>query len=216
MKLLLHTCCAPCSVYPIKVLRAEGIEPTLFWYNPNIHPYLEYTLRRDCLKKYAEDLGVKLIVKDEYGLDIFVCNVSADKGNLLTRCETYCYPLRLRQLFEYAAANGYDAVSTTLLYSIYQKHEYIVEIMQNLAKEYGIEFVYRDFREGWKEGQEEARRVGLYMQKYCGCVYSEEESMIGRKIAKKLRKAGISPTNMNVRKAIERGGRNNFSPMSFT
>lgn len=202
MKLLLHTCCAPCSVYPVKTLRAEGIEPTLFWYNPNIHPFMEYVARRDCLKKYAEDLGLLLVVRDEYGLDEFVCNVSTARGNLLRRCEEYCYPLRLRALCEYAVSNGYDAVSTTLLYSIYQKHEYIVQIMKDLAEEYGVEFLYRDFREGWQEGQEEARVAGLYMQKYCGCVYSEEESFVGRKMNRKFRRAGVSPTNMNVRKML--------------
>ena len=69
MKLLLHTCCAPCSVYCIKTLREEGIEPTLFWYNPNIHPYQEYKMRRDCLKKYADDIKVQLILDDVYGFD---------------------------------------------------------------------------------------------------------------------------------------------------
>ena len=90
-----------------------------------------------------------------------------------------------------------------LLYSIYQKHDKIAQIMQKMAKEYGIEFLYRDFREGWREGQDEARAAGLYMQKYCGCVYSEEESGLGREIAKSLKKQGISPTNANVRKIIE-------------
>lgn len=203
MKLLLHTCCAPCSVYPIKTLRAEGIEPTLFWYNPNIHPFMEYKTRRDCLRNYAEKIGVRLELDDSYGLDEFVCNVNAGIGNLERRCEEYCYPLRLRRAFDFAVSNGYDAISTTLLYSIYQKHDLIVEIMSALAQDYKIEFVYRDFREGWKEGQEEARKAGLYMQKYCGCVYSEEESFVGRKMARKLQKQGISPTNANVRKIIE-------------
>lgn len=203
MKLLLHACCAPCSVYPVKTLRAEGIEPTIFWYNPNIQPYSEYELRRDCLKKYAEVLGLELVVQDEYGLDEFVCNVNASLGNLMTRCEDYCYPLRLRKVFEYAASHGYDAVSTTLLYSIYQKHEIIAEMMAKLAEEYGVKFLYRDFRQGWKEGQEEARRVGLYMQKYCGCVYSEEEGLIGRRLSRRMRKEGLSPTNENVRKLLE-------------
>ena len=79
----------------------------------------------------------------------------------------------------------------------------IAQIMQKMAKEYSIEFLYRDFREGWREGQDEARAAGLYMQKYCGCVYSEEESGLGREIAKQLKKQGISPTNANVRKIIE-------------
>lgn len=123
---------------------------------------------------------------------------------LLLRCQNYCYPKRLRKVFEYAKANGYDAVSTTLLYSIYQQHDIIKDLMEHLAKEFGIEFLYRDFREGWQEGQDEARRIGLYMQKYCGCVFSEEESMLGREVAREMRKVGISPTNQNVRKIIEK------------
>ena len=200
MKLLLHTCCAPCSVYCIKTLRGEGIEPTLYWYNPNIHPYAEYKARRDCLKAYAKVVDVDLVVEDVYGLDEFVCN-TYDK--LSTRCQEYCYPKRLRQAFEYAKQKGYDTITTTLLYSIYQKHDFIVKLMYALSEEFGIEFLYRDFREGWQEGQDEARRVGLYMQKYCGCVFSEEESGIGREIGRKMKKAGISPTNANVRKIIE-------------
>ena len=200
MKLLLHTCCAPCSVYCIKSLREEGIEPTLYWYNPNIHPYAEYKARRDCLKEYAKLVGVELIIEDAYGLDEFVCNV-ADK--LTTRCEDYCYPKRLRKAMEYAKQNGFDTVSTTLLYSIYQKHEYIEELMYGLANEIGLDFLYRDFREGWQEGQDTARAIGLYMQKCCGCVFSEEESGVGRELNRKLKKIGISPTNANVRKVIE-------------
>ena len=201
MKLLLHTCCAPCSVYCIKSLRAEGIEPPLYWFNPNIHPYAEYKARRDCLIEYAKTVNVDLRLDDAYGLDEFCKNVS-DK--LTTRCVDYCYPKRLRAACEYAKKNGFDAISTTLLYSIYQKHDFIAKLMIELAEEYGLEFVYRDFREGWREGQDEARRVGLYMQKYCGCVFSEEESMIGRKIGKQMQKKGVSPTNANVREVIER------------
>ena len=74
MKVLLHTCCAPCSVYCIDSLRAENIEPTLFWYNPNIHPFTEYKARRDCLKDYAKMVNVELILKEEYGLDEFCKN----------------------------------------------------------------------------------------------------------------------------------------------
>ncbi|MBR5621057.1 epoxyqueuosine reductase QueH [Candidatus Saccharibacteria bacterium] len=217
MELLLHTCCAPCSVYCIKTLRAEGIEPTLFWYNPNIHPYSEYKARRDCLESYAESKKVELILDDAYGLDDFVCGIlkNANAKNsevdpkdfeeaMLMRCQNYCYPKRLRKVFEYAKEHGYDTVSTTLLYSIYQQHDIIKDLMESLSREFKIDFLYRDFREGWREGQDEARAAGLYMQKYCGCVFSEEESMLGREIAKPMKKANISPTNQNVRKVIER------------
>ena len=200
MRFLLHTCCAPCSVYCIKTLRTNNIEPTLYWYNPNIHPYQEYKARRDCLREYAKIVKVDLLEDDAYGLDEFVCNTY---NKLSTRCQDYCYPKRLRQAFEFAKDHGFDTITTTLLYSIYQKHDFIKELMESLSAEYSINFYYHDFREGWKEGQMEARRIGLYMQKYCGCIFSEEESFLGREISHKMQKAGISPTNANVRKVIE-------------
>lgn len=171
MKLLMHTCCAPCSVYCIDTLREEGIEPTIYWYNPNIHPYMEYKARRDTLKEYAESLNLKAIFEEDYGLDNFCKNVV---GDLQNRCKNYCYPVRLRKTFEYAKENGYDAVTTTLLYSIYQNHDFIKEYMEKLSDEFGIDFLYRDFRVGFRDGQAKARELGLYMQKYCGCIFSEE------------------------------------------
>ena len=154
MKLLMHTCCAPCSVYCIQTLRNEDIEPTLFWYNPNIHPYLEYKKRLDCLKQYAEKININAIYSDEYGLEEFCKNTIDDLNG---RCVNYCYPLRLRKTFEYAKLNGYDAVTTTLLYSIYQNHEYIKKICENYSKEFRINFLYRDFRVGFWKGHEEAK-----------------------------------------------------------
>ena len=164
MKLLLHVCCAPCSVYCVDTLRAEGIEPTLYWYNPNIHPYKEYEARRDCLKEYAKMMELNYVIEDEYGLEEFCKNVVND---LNSRCLNYCYPVRLRKTFEYAKENGYDAVSTTLLYSIYQKHDFIKSYMEKLSKEYGIKFLYRDFRYGFWEGHNKAKELNLYLQKYC-------------------------------------------------
>ena len=172
MKLLMHTCCAPCTVYCLEELRKEKIEPTLFWYNPNIHPYKEYEARRDCLIKYSEDERIQCIVEDEYGLDEFCKNVA---NNLDTRCVDYCYPIRLRKTFEYAKNNKYEVVTTTLLYSIYQKHDFIKHYCEKLSKEYEIEFLYRDFRYGFWEGHNKAKELELYMQKYCGCVFSEED-----------------------------------------
>ena len=173
MKLLLHACCAPCSVYTVDTLRKENVEPTLFWYNPNIHPYQEYKARKECIEEYAKKENLKIILKDEYGLDEFCKNVVND---LNSRCVNYCYPVRLRETFKYAKENGYTAVSTTLLYSIYQKHDYIKKLCEDLSKEYGIEFLYRDFREGFWEGHNKAKtELNLYMQKYCGCVFSEED-----------------------------------------
>ena len=172
MKLLMHTCCAPCSVYCIDSLREEGIEPTVYWFNPNIHPYTEYKARRDTLKEYTESINVKAIFEENYGLRDFCQNVI---DNLESRCQDYCYPVRLEQTARFAKEHGYDTFTTTLLVSPYQKHDEIVKIGKELAKKYEIEFLYRDFRIGFREGQAKARELGLYMQKYCGCIFSEED-----------------------------------------
>lgn len=171
MKLLLHTCCAPCSVYCIDSLREEGIEPDVYWYNPNIHPYMEYKVRRDCLKEYTKQIQVKAIFEEDYGLVPFCQKVSK---HLEARCQMYCYPVRLEQTAKYAKEHGYDAFSTTLLVSPYQKHDIIREIGERVAEKYGLTFLYRDFRVGFRQGQAKARSWGLYMQKYCGCIFSEE------------------------------------------
>lgn len=171
MKLLMHTCCAPCSVYCIDSLRSEGIEPTVYWYNPNIHPYMEYKARRDCLKEYTQSIGVQAIFEEEYGLDKFCKNVI---GNLKTRCTDYCYRVRLEQTAKYAKKHGFDTITTTLFVSPYQKHEELKQIAEEIAKKYELDLLYRDFRVGFREGQAKARELGLYMQKYCGCVFSEE------------------------------------------
>ena len=172
MKLLMHTCCAPCSVYCIDALREEGIEPTIFWYNPNIHPYIEYKTRRDCLKDYAATVNAEAIFIEDYGLDEFCRNVSSDIGG---RCVNYCYKKRLTETVRYAAHHGYDTFTTTLLVSPYQKHDEIIKVCQELGALSGVKFLYRDFRVGFREGQAKARALGLYMQKYCGCIFSEED-----------------------------------------
>lgn len=175
MKLLLHTCCAPCSVYCIDELRSENIEPTVYWFNPNIHPYMEYKARRDCLKEYRKSIGIKAIFEENYGLKEFCKNVINDLEN---RCVNYCYRVRLEQTAKFAKENGYDSFSTTLLVSPYQNHEALKQVGEELAEKYGLEFVYRDFRVGFREGQTKARELGLYMQKYCGCIFSEEQSFL--------------------------------------
>ncbi len=172
MKLLLHTCCAPCSVYCIDSLRKENIEPTVYWFNPNIHPYTEYKARRDCLKEYTKSIGVEAIFEENYGLKDFCKNVIGDLDN---RCQNYCYPVRLEQTAKYAKENGFDTFSTTLLVSPYQKHDLLIKVAEQMAKKYDIDFLYRDFRVGFREGQNKARELGLYMQKYCGCVFSEQQ-----------------------------------------
>ena len=170
-KVLLHCCCAPCSLSCIGPLREEGIEPTAFWYNPNIHPWKEYEARRDCLLQYAETIDMEVRVREDYGLREFVEKVAADLDN---RC-TYCYEHRLEGAAKYASEHGFEAFTTTLLASVYQRHERIAAAGERFAKQYGVEFLYRDFRPNFREGNGRARELGFYMQKYCGCVFSEAE-----------------------------------------
>ena len=172
MKLLIHTCCAPCSVYCIESLRKEEIEPIVYWFNPNIHPYMEYKARRDCLKEYTKSINVKAIFEENYGLQDFCKNVI---GDLQNRCKNYCYKVRLEQTAKYAKEHGYTHFSTTLLVSPYQNHEALIEVAKQMAEKYDVEFLYRDFRVGFREGQTKARELSLYMQKYCGCIFSEED-----------------------------------------
>ena len=169
--LLLHTCCAPCSIYCVDTLRTEGIEPTAFWFNPNIHPYQEYKARRDTLVDYAASIGMELLRREDYGLRDFVRAVAGDIDH---RCG-HCYRVRLEETARFAAEHGYEAFSTTLLISPYQNHDLLRAVGEEMAARYGVPFLYRDFRPGFRAGQAKARELGLYMQKYCGCVFSEED-----------------------------------------
>jgi predicted adenine nucleotide alpha hydrolase (AANH) superfamily ATPase len=170
-KILLHTCCGPCAVQCVEQLRGEGLEPVLFWYNPNIHPFTEYQRRKDALTQYVDLSDAALHLEDIYGLRTFIAGVFPA---LDQRC-AFCYRIRLEAAARYGADHGYARFSTTLLISPYQNHALIREIAETAAKQYQIEFLYRDFRPWFRKGQQIAREMGLYMQKYCGCVFSEEE-----------------------------------------
>ena len=170
-QVLLHCCCAPCSLSCIDPLRNEGIEPVAYWYNPNIHPWKEYQARRDCLLSYAPTIGMDVIVQEEYGLKEFVCRAADDPAY---RCAG-CYEARLDGTARYAAEHGFSAFTTTLLASVYQRHEMISAAAERCAAKYGVSFLYRDFRPYFRAGNQRARELGFYMQKYCGCVFSEAE-----------------------------------------
>jgi predicted adenine nucleotide alpha hydrolase (AANH) superfamily ATPase len=200
MKLLLHICCAPCSVMCVKSLRAENIEPTGYWYNPNIHPYVEYRARRDSLLQYAGSVGMAMETNDFYGLRPFARAVAEEPDR---RCVT-CYAARMRETARFAAENGYTYFSTTLLYSVFQKHDLVRLAAEEAAEEFGVPFLYRDFRPLYREGQAEARALGLYIQKYCGCVFSEEERYHSalRKKLERAAKAAATPSEPESAKAV--------------
>ena len=171
MKTLLHICCAPCANQCIEVLRGDHFEVTGYWYNPNIHPFTEYRSRRNTVREYLAEIGVKLIEQNDYALRPFVRAVADD---IARRC-IKCYEMRLFETARVAKEQGFDAFTSSLFISPYQNHELMRETAERAAFEYGVKFEYRDFRPYFKAGQEKARELEMYIQKYCGCVFSEQE-----------------------------------------
>lgn len=181
MRVLLHICCAPCCAYTFKALQSEGMDIVGFWFNPNIHPYLEYRRRLDTLFEFSSKVGLSIVVKDVYAIRGFlsaIVNVPVGKK----RCE-FCYRFRLERAAKFARERGFDGFTTTLLYSKYQRHELIKKVAEEIASEVSVPFIYRDFRVGWQEGKMISKKLGLYRQKYCGCVFSEYERFFNRPVS---------------------------------
>lgn len=171
MKLLLHICCAPCAVFPVAELRAAGTEILGFFYRHNIHPFTECRRRQETLLAYAQPLALPVICQEGYDMEGFIRQVVFRERD---RCRI-CYHQRLEAAAQLAKDHGCDAFSSTLLYSRYQNHEAIRDIGESAGRTAGVPFLYRDFRPGWQAGIDESRRLGLYRQAYCGCIYSEKE-----------------------------------------
>ncbi|RCX17503.1 hypothetical protein DFR58_10748 [Anaerobacterium chartisolvens] len=166
----MHMCCAPCSAYPADVLRGEGIDLQGFFYNPNIHPIDEYARRRETVEEFSELTGMAVHYIDGFMQDKW----EGYKGTGEQRC-AMCYGIRMDRAAEFAKANGFDAFTTSLLVSPYQKHDIIRQFGEESALRHGVEFYYKDFRPGFRQGQQRAKEMGLYRQKFCGCIVSFNE-----------------------------------------
>lgn len=171
MKVLIHICCAPCVIYPLDVLRKEGFDVMGYFYRRNIHPYQECLRREETLRDYAESEDLKVIYQEGYDMEDFIRQVVFRE---LHRC-SFCYHDRLESTASVARHGKFDYFTSTLLQSKFQNHDLIRETGVNLGKTYGVPFLYRDFREGWKIGIDISKRLNMYRQQYCGCIYSEKE-----------------------------------------
>ena len=171
MKILLHICCAPCTIYPLEILRKEARQVKGVFFNPNIHPYLEYKKRLDAVREYTAREGLEVAVAEGYPIEDFL-QKTAFMGK--DRC-SYCYEVRLRRTAAEARKGFFDAFTSTLLYSRHQKHDLIRLAGETIAREMKIPFYYKDFRVGWEDGVRISKETGMYRQKYCGCIYSEKE-----------------------------------------
>jgi predicted adenine nucleotide alpha hydrolase (AANH) superfamily ATPase len=194
MKILLHICCGNCALYPVKAIRAEGNDFAGFWYNPNIHPFQEYSARLDSLKSLSDQWKIDILYHEDYSpeesfklfdiTDYSVFTSETDKINGLTlpysappfreRCKS-CYLLRLEKTAAKTKELGYDAFSTTLFISPYQDFDQIAATGRDLAEKNNVLFYVKDFRPYFRDSINLARDIGLYRQKYCGCIFSREE-----------------------------------------
>jgi len=174
MKLLLHTCCGPCTIYPLEQLRKKNFEVMGFFYRHNIHPLTECMKREETLKKYAKDSNLPMIWQKGYEMEEFLRKACFRESN---RCQI-CYYDRLYATVKLAKKGKFEYFSSTLLYSRQQNHEKIIEIADALGKQNGVKFYYEDFRTGWNYAIEKSKELGMYRQQYCGCIYSEKQRYI--------------------------------------
>jgi predicted adenine nucleotide alpha hydrolase (AANH) superfamily ATPase len=162
---------------PVRMLRAEGFAVTGVFYNPNIHPLKEYLLRRAALLEAAERLDLPLLWPDPEQLAwnlpqwLHAAPVSADRN---VRCRA-CYAVRFGHVARWAGKEGFDAFTSSLLYSRRQAHVIVAEEGEEAARRFGAAFLYRDFRPAWQEGIHLSKQWGLYRQQYCACLSSEAE-----------------------------------------
>ena len=186
--LLLHACCGPCSLEPVRLLREEGFEPTILWSNPNIQPIAEHELRLETLLAWARDVAhVDVIVAgdDRDAWERLVAPALFDRER---RCRA-CYALRLAELARVARERGFEHVSTTLAVSPYQLFDVCSEQLVALAHANGLTPVVRDFRPHYPDATRISRELGMYRQNYCGCRFSAAEAAIERHEARDARKA---------------------------
>lgn len=176
--LLLHSCCAPCSSYTLEYL-SEYFKITVFYYNPNIYPAVEYEKRVQEQKRFIGELPVRhpvSFIEGAYDTERFYAMArgleSAPEGG--ERCFK-CYELRLREAAALAKEKGFDYFTTTLTISPMKNAGKLNEIGEALAKEYGIAHLPSDFKKknGYKRSIELSAQYGLYRQNYCGCVFSQ-------------------------------------------
>lgn len=176
-KLLIHSCCAPCSSYVLEYL-SDFFEITIYYFNPNIYPEEEYFRRVDEQQKLIQAMPLRSEVHfaqgqydpDQYYSHIKGLEAEPEGGK---RCFA-CYELRLREAAKLAAEHGFDYFTTTLSISPHKNAEKLNEIGQLLATEYKVSYLPSDFkkRNGYKRSIELSKEYNLYRQDYCGCVFS--------------------------------------------
>ncbi len=176
-KLLLHVCCAPCSSYVLEYL-TNYFDITVFYYNPNISSVDEYNKRLKEEQRFVVEYPFKdkiEVIPGIYNNEEFerIIEGLENEKEGGARCFK-CYRLRLLESAKYAKDHGFDYFTTTLTISPYKNSSKLNEIGHELEKEYGVKYLYSDFKKknGYKRSIELSHEYNLYRQDYCGCVYS--------------------------------------------
>lgn len=195
MRLLVHACCGPCLEYPARRLLDEGHQLTIYAFNPNIQPEVEHERRLAALNQLTDRLDLTLHAEGGPQAEQWLehCDITE------SRCHM-CYRVRLEAAARKARDLKIPFFTTTLLVSPYQDQDLIREAGEEAASRYGVTFYFRDFRDGYREGQAMAREDGLYRQKYCGCLPSIDQS----RYADRIRSDHAA---LNARSTAERGRR---------
>ena len=174
-KLLMHSCCAPCSGEVMEAIMASGIEFTIFFYNPNIHPRKEYELRKDENIRFAEEHNIPIIDAD-YDVDNWYERARGmeDEPERGIRC-TMCFDMRFERTALYAYEHGFDTITSSLGISRWKNFAQINDCGERAAAKYeGISYWTHNWRKkgGSARMLEISKREKFYMQEYCGCAYS--------------------------------------------
>lgn len=226
-KRLLHACCGPCSLEPVRLLREAGVQPVLYYANSNIYPPEEYVRRRDTIRAWAFEQGIPFeegayepqswestagrlgdASVERYGVVMHEAQpLSAEDGKdndggesaefedqledpaeraRQARCRA-CYRQRFQDAAAFAAANGFDELSTTLSVSPYQYTAIIRDELERACAAYDVKPVFNDYRPYYDAATRRSREEGMYRQNYCGCRFSQEEARIEREARKQMR-----------------------------
>jgi len=177
-RLLLHSCCAPCSSHTILLLK-KYFDITIYYSNDNIHPKPEYDKRLLEQINFVKNIDENIkVIYDEYNAEDYFNAVKGleDLGEHSKRCYE-CYFLRMKKTAIKAKENNYEYFSTTLSISPYKNSKWINEIGYSLEEEYNVLYLFSDFKkeEGYKNSIKLSNEYGLYRQDYCGCIYSYNE-----------------------------------------
>ena len=183
--LLLHACCGPCSLEPLRVLREQGFLPTIVYVNPNIQPHDEYVRRLETLRAWAAGENVE-VVEGPYEAERWEREVARYGTNRLARCQA-CYRLRLEGAATLAAELGCAHMSTTLAVSPYQLFDACGAELGQICARAGLTAVWQDFRPLYPQATTRAKELGLYRQNYCGCRFSAAEAALERCQAREVR-----------------------------